>query len=298
VRLIRIVLILALLAGALSLPRTVQGMFNARQAEFRITQELAMEASGARHLRVSSRNGGIKLRGTDGESVRGRADKRVRADREEMARRFMEQVRVETRREGDTLTVEAIWPERLPREIRSAGVSFELAVPRRLAVEARSSNGAVHATEVARAALRTSNGGVEARRIAGDLDAHTSNGAVVAEDIEGNASLQTSNGGIRAVRIGGTLMAHTSNGGIDAELNEDARQEIELRTNNGGIHARIPARLSARMTAETSNGRVSVRPDEGVRYNKKRTQAEATWGSGEGRVVLQTSNGGIDVERR
>jgi DUF4097 and DUF4098 domain-containing protein YvlB len=273
-------------------------MFNARQPEFRTTQELRVEAGGVRRLQASTRSGAVKLRGAAGETIHGRADKQVRANREEAARRFMEQVRVETRREGDTLRIEAVWPERLPREIRSAAVTFEVEVPRRLAVEARSNNGALQASDIARAALTTRNGGVEARRIAGDLEVQTANGAVVAEAVSGDARLQTHNGAIRAARIGGTLMAHTHNGGIDAEFADGARESIELRTNNGGIYAQIPARLSARLTAETRNGRVNVRPEEGVRYNRPRTHADATWGSGAGRVLLETRNGGIEVVQR
>jgi hypothetical protein len=251
----RVTSILSLLMAALGLSTAVRGACDTQRAEFRRTQELSVEASGARFLRISTRNGALELRGTGTNRVRGRVEKQVRARSRTDARRFIDQVQVQTRRDGDTLVVEAVWPERLPSEIGSARVSFDLEVPRGMAVTARSSNGRIEVADVARAALSTNNGPVVARRIADELDVSTANGSVVAEEVGGSTSLHTNNGAIRAVRIDGPLRADTSNGPIEAELIRSAPPSVELRTNNGPIRLRIPASLSARLTAETGRGR-------------------------------------------
>src|SRR5260370_16031485 len=112
------------------------------------------------------------------------------------------------------------------RAVRPAGSHWRLAarfsirVPRKAQLDRiASSNGKIGVEDIEGGArLRTSNGGIRAGRIRGELDAQTSNGSVEVVDLDGNANLHTSNGHIRAEATHGRFEAATSNGGITVRL--------------------------------------------------------------------------------
>jgi hypothetical protein len=105
----------------------------------------------------------------------------------------------------------------------------------------------------------------------GTLDLHTGFGAVVAENVAGDADISTGSGKVSVRTVGGSAVVKNSNG--DTWVGE-ANGELRVRAANGNVAAE---RAAASVTANTANG--NIRIGELVR----------------GTATLRTAAGGIEV---
>jgi len=229
-------------------------------------------ADGARHcevreatlpagglLAVDARpNGGIQVQGWDGNEVRLRVKIVATAGSEAEARDIVGDVRVEL---ADT--VQAVGPAR--SQGRGWYASFRLEVPRG-----------------ARLRLQADNGGLQLERF------------------EGDAELHTVNGGLHLDRVGGHVQGETVNGGIHVELSgtEWQGQGLDLRTTNGGLHLAIPTGYNARLEAGTVNGGVHSDLPLTTRGRHTGGRIETDLGGGGRLVRVETTNGGLHLQRR
>lgn len=131
--------------------------------------------------------------------------------------------------------------------------ALQVQVPRGTEVVVRTSNGDVLARGLAGdLEAQTSDGRIEVDRITGDAQLRTSNGDVVVTDVSGDVAARTSDGRIDAHDIGGHLDAVTSNGGVQVgDVDGDAR----VRTSDGSIDV---TGVQGDVEAVTSNGNVVV----------------------------------------
>jgi|SRR5579863_194987 len=201
------------------------------------------------------------------------------------------------------------------------GAKYVIKVPRKIELEhITSSNGTIRVNDIEGPAhLRSSNGGIHAIKMQGNLDAQTSNGGIEVMDLEGSAVLRTSNGRVRAEGVRGSLEADTSNGGItvhlaqadtgrpvkldtsngsiDLTMDNNNRNDVYASTNNAGITVRMPASIAARLRAHTSNGSISSDFEVKAQGEISKHRLEGTIGEGGPVLDLSTSNGSIHLEK-
>ena len=103
---------------------------------------------------------------------------------------------------------------------------------------------------------------------------HTTNGSVLASNLEGYARCETTNGDVKLRDIKGEVQAESTNGTIEA-INLKAR--IKGGTTNGRL---VIENVEGGISLETTNGSISAKNLDG-------------WGEG---IKLESTNGGIDVE--
>lgn len=126
----------------------------------------------------------------------------------------------------------------------------------------------------------------------------TVNGAVDAEDLDGNLSLSTVNGGI-TFSTTGYAEATTVNGSIRGSLGRaDWQDDLEFATVNGGVTLDMPDGLSAEVEAKTVNGSISTDFPLTVRGRFSNRRLTGTIGDGGRRLQIATVNGGIALRRR
>lgn len=210
-------------------------------------------------LAVDARpNGGIQVQGWGGDDVRLRVKVVATADSEAEAREIVGDVRVELAE-----TVKASGPAR--SRGRGWYASFRLAVPRG-----------------ARLRLQADNGGLHLERFSGEAELHTVNG------------------GLHLDQVGGQVRGDTVNGGIHVELSgtEWQGQGLDLRTTNGGLHLAIPAGYSARLEAGTVNGGVHSDEPLTTRGRHAGGRIETGLGGGGKLIRVETTNGGLHLQRR
>lgn len=217
-----------------------------------------------------------------------------------------------------TLRVEVVYPDELRN--RNVAASLTIRVPRSVAADVETSNGSIRASDLrGPSRLATSNGGVVAQRVAGDLSVETSNGRIDLDDVSGNVSARTSNGSVVARTIGGGLKAESSNGGVQAmgvkgDVHVDTSNgrvvvegeptpegTVEVASSNGSIHITLPATLRGELDLRTSNGRVRV-DTAALQLSKLETSRQrfsaVVNGGGAGRVIAETSNGSVTLDCR
>lgn len=300
--------------------------------EAKADQQWSLRREGASGLELRTRGGNIQVAGADSDQLEIHAIKQARADREEDARAFLEQMKIERRREGDRWVVVATWPEPRASHVQSASVSFEVRVPRGMRLETQSGGGNVDVAGVGETRLRTGGGNIRARNIGGRLEVHTGGGNLQLEECAGPTELETGGGNIEIRQAQRAVKAHTGGGNIQVEGRagpmevhtgggnieicqaespvkattgagniavEVARAggaaQVELGTGAGEIDLRLPERISARVEADTGLGRVQLEPAAEARYNRAHSHVEAVLGGGQGSVRLHTGVGGIRV---
>jgi DUF4097 and DUF4098 domain-containing protein YvlB len=220
-------------------------------------------------VRLTNMNGGVTFEAWDRPEVRIEAEKRVRAGSDEAARKLMSQIRIEVAKTPSGLRIDTRLPKReeggiLAQLFNGSGdvnmdVSYKIHVPRHVA-----------------------------------LDAESSNGAIAVTGTQGNAHLKSSNGRITVAGLAGSLQAETSNGAIDAELTDLASGDLSLESSNGGIAVRLPRDARLSVDAATSNGSVrSDFPVEGGQTGKRSLKGEINGGGA--RLFIRTSNGSVAI---
>ena len=210
-------------------------------------------------LAVDARpNGGIQVHGEDRNDVRLRVKIEATGDSEAEARDLAGEVRVET-----AGTVKAVGPARGRGHAWYA--SFRLEVPRS-----------------AQLRLQADNGGLNLQDLAGDVELHTVNGGIHVEGGGGNVHGETVNGGVHLQLAGSEwrgegLDLHTTNGGVHLVIPEAYNARLETSTVNGGVHSDLPVTTRGRWTG----GRI-----------------ETDLGHGGRLIRVETTNGGLHLQRR
>lgn len=132
-----------------------------------------------------------------------------------------------------------------------------------------------------------------------DLDAESTNGGINVSDVGGEMRLQTTNGGISLESVYGDVRGQTVNGGVRVELEGDSWNGagLDLQTTNGGVSLVVPEGYSADLTASTVNGGLEVDFPVTVQGRIGR-RVEASLGRGGAPIRIQTTNGGVSLQRR
>ena len=214
-----------------------------------------------RGLSVDGReNGGVSFYGWDRNEVLVRALIRTRAESREDARDLARQIEIDTNGEA----IHANGPTSRRRYDSDWSVSYEVMVPRRI-----------------------------------DLSARTRNGGISVEDVEGRMEFEAENGGIDVRGAGGSVEAHTTNGGVSARLTGTSwkGERLDLRTTNGGVHVEIPRGYNAELETGTVNGGMEIDFPITVQGRISR-RITTTLGKGGPLVRVVTTNGGVRIRER
>lgn len=130
------------------------------------------------------------------------------------------------------------------------------------------------------------------------FEGSTVNGGIDVTSLQGDVKVTTVNGGIE-VASSGTVEASTVNGSITATTGQPTWSgTLDFQTVNGSITLTLPATAGATVAAETVNGGFSSDfplTVEAGRWGPKKVTG--TIGSGGGRLVLETVNGGISIRK-
>jgi hypothetical protein len=224
-------------------------------------------------LRVYNISGEIHVMPGDGDRTEIVAEKSWR-------RGDPRDVRIEVVRDGDNVTICALWHEDAEctrRGIDDEGdhhggrhnrndtsVEFTVRLPRGVNVN-----------------VGTVNGGVDVRDVSGEVVASTVNGGVDATTSGGPVRASTVNGAVRvrmgALRGDDDLDFSTVNGSVIVELPAQVDADVEMATVNGGLRSDFPM---------TVTGRIDPR------------HMRATLGRGGRRIKLSTVNGSVELRKR
>lgn len=217
-----------------------------------VTEDIA--ADGVSALSVEVTNGDITVHDEGRQSVVVDGEKRAPSEED------LENVRLETRREGDTLVLAADHGDDgwFPSFGRSAEVTLDLTVPESLST----------------------------------VEVGTTNGDVVADSLGAGLALDTTNGDIDVREHRGAANAVTTNGEVSLQL--DAGADVTAESTNGDIDIGVPPSMAAKFSLRTTNGDVSIEGIEGLSISDT-DSLETVTGDGTHEVQCETTNGDITI---
>jgi len=237
------------------------------------TEVKTFEISPNGRVVVHNVNGLIKVESWDKDQVMLEITKTVRADDQEEAEEYFDQLRVEIDNETDYLEVrthyphegwEGLWNLLFHGGSRYGGVEYVLKVPKGINLEAE-----------------TTNGNVDVDSVIGGVKAGSTNGQLHMED------------------VGGAVDGSTTNGNISAILSKEVDfKGIKLATTNGSINVSCPENINADVSAHTTNGSISTEFPVTIQGKFGNKSFEGKINKGGSRIYLHTTNGSIEINKR
>jgi Putative adhesin len=279
---------------------------NAHAFEKDFHQSYPLKSGG--RLSLESFNGPVEIGGWDQDKVE------IDAVQYASTERLRDAIQIDVVASGDSVQIRTIRPV---DSRGNMGVKYVIKAPRKVNLDhIVTSNGQIKVSSLeGMLRVRTTNGGVTASKVRGELDVQTSNGTVEVTDLDGPATIRTTNGRVWADGIRGALQASTSNGGIQARLHQpephrpvklattnggieltmDSLEDNEVRatTSNGGITLKLPSRIGARVRARTSQSSIHTDFDVHREDLDGRNRLDGIIGAGGPTLELTTSNGSI-----
>lgn len=170
--------------------------------------------------------------------------------------------------------------------------SIEVTVPRRYAINVRTSGGSVELRDtVGAASVRTSGGSITAKSVTGNVELKTSGGSIEAEGIRGDVDASTSGGDVRLLQVDGKIRGNTSGGSVHCSL-VGANRGVSATTSGGSIELRLPRGTAGNLEATTSGGDVkSDLPITSTSWDDSRVVG--TLNGGGQAIYARTSGGSI-----
>lgn len=222
---------------------------------------------------IDNVNGSIKVETWDKDQVMVQATKTVRADDQEEADDYFNQLRVEIDNEKDYVEVHTHFPHEnwggfwdwlFRGGSRYGGVEYVLKVPATIKLETETTNGSVDVSSVV--------GGVRA---------------------------SSTNGQVNMDNVGGTVDGSTTNGNITATISGKVQfEDLKLTTTNGSITVSCPENVNADVSAHTTNGSISLEFPVTIQGSFNNKSLDGKINKGGNRIYLHTTNGSIEINKR
>ncbi|HYH79175.1 MAG TPA: DUF4097 family beta strand repeat-containing protein [Longimicrobium sp.] len=182
-------------------------------------------------------------------------------------------------------------------------------------IRVRGNAASIHATRTRGTLnLDTGSGGIELNGARGDIRLDTGSGGVTVNDVGGRTlEVDTGSGGVTGSGIqverlhvdvgsGGVRLAgvaardvniDTGSGAVNLRLTRDA-ESVRIDTGSGGVVLSVPPDFGAQAEIDTGSGRIHVLVPTRV-TRSSRTHFTGRFGNGQGRLLIDTGSGGVQV---
>jgi DUF4097 and DUF4098 domain-containing protein YvlB len=171
---------------------------------------------------VEAGAGDLVVRGGEGRDVK--VDGKACASSAEL----LDEIKLEIRRDGDTVYVRTVLPEMSDVVFgfaRYAYVDVTVNVPKTATLKIDDSSGDMRVSEVQGAAITDSSGDQTLEHIAGDLDVADSSGEINIADVRGGLRLRDSSGDVDVNSVQGDVL-----------VTVDSSGDLDIRHVTGGVH--------------------------------------------------------------
>ena len=205
-------------------------------------------------VRVRNLNGSVDVQPGTGTDTEVKAEKKWR-------RGDPQDVRFEVIKDGDNVTICALWFERSSCDAESYNT------PRDHGDRGRRNNDVnVHFTvklpRGVKVLTSTVNGGIDIRGASAEAIAHTVNGEVAVATTTGPVEASTVNGGVRVrmdeIEGSGDMDFSTVNGSVTVEAPASLNAEVRMSTVNGGVNSDYPLTITGRIQPKSIRGTIGT----------------------------------------
>jgi len=121
------------------------------------------------------------------------------------------------------------------------------------------------------------------------------NGTLDASELKGTLKAETGNGTVKGRGLSGAVEANSTNGRVSLEVTAVAPGGVRAETVNGSVEVTLPATARADVAASCVNGRISVANLKLEGPESTRRRVEGRLNGGGPKVVLEATNGRIQL---
>jgi hypothetical protein len=146
----------------------------------------------------------------------------------------------------------------------SQSVSLRVMVPASVTLRAHTGDGSISVERLdGSLELRSGDGGIRLDRVSGQVRATTGDGSIYGIDVTGRADLSSGDGQINVSGQFRALRVDTGDGSVNIEADPGSEMDEDwvFTTGDGGITLRLPADFAAEVDAESGDGNISVDGD-------------------------------------
>ena len=216
------------------------------------------KVSGQAELVLDTWDGSIEVHSWDKNEIEVEIEKRA------MEQSLLDEITIAAEQNGDKISVKVTGPRYSERGVTigvhvSPTARMRVAVPRRVNLNAHSGDGSIRAEAIeGRIVLRTEDGSVAGSRLGGEVQVRSGDGSIRLDHTSGRLDLETTDGSIGLEATPSVLRARTGDGSIRANIAADAvmADNWELTTSDGTSVVTLPGSFNAEMDVETSDGTV------------------------------------------
>jgi len=229
------------------------------KAKYQRTEHASAPITSETELNVETDVGSITVTGADVTDCNITAEITVKAQTKETAQKLAEEVKIELESSDNTLAIKVVKPTELKK--RALVVDFKIIAPRHI-----------------------------------KLNCSTGVGTVTVSDIEGRIEASVNVGSIVCHAVVAELALSSNVGSVTVKYKDTAPAacKANIITNVGSIEFTAPPELSAQVHASTNIGSVKTAKPITV-VGKVGKYIKGTIGSGEGKVLLKTNVGSIEI---
>lgn len=211
-------------------------------------------------LDVRETNGRVHVEAIEGNTVEVAATRIARAPTEEGAKALLKDIKIAETATADRVELDSTTHGFDMSRGRSRSVNFHIKVPRSMDVT-----------------IKTTNGEVDVRGIAGFLRVEAVNGEISGSGLEAGAEVTATNGAVRL------------------EFAQVGDAGVRCKTTNGLIVVSVPAKAKATIAARVTNGGIETENLQLQATEESRRRLDATIGGGGPEIRLESLNGAIRV---
>jgi len=266
-------------------------------------EEKKFTVSGTPDLKLTTFDGAIEVHAGDAKTVIVEIEKRG------PTQEGVDQLRVETKQDGDHIEIEVKRPS---REVAFIGIGTSptakliVTMPRGGNVTAKSGDGSIRIDDVTgKLELHTGDGSIRGRNLGGQMTFSTGDGSVTLESANGDLEVDTGDGSVSVSGKLGAVKLHTSDGSITfrADSGTAMTGDWTITTGDGGIALYLPSDFAAELDAHTGDGNIrndlKITPAaeaEGEHGESSRRTLRAKLGAGGKILKIRTGDGSIRLK--
>ncbi len=240
---------------------------------FSAPREATLDAAGASLLVLSAEAGSLRIEGKEGLSqvlVRGTACASSEGD--------LDEITLETGRDGDRLRVEAKTPNGDDGWgwNRYARLDLAVEVPTDLALEVSDGSGSIEVERTDSIVIRDGSGSIEIREVTGSVQIVDGSGEIEIRGVRGDVTLTDGSGEIDVRDVEGRVVVEEDGSGSiliadvrgDVVIDEDGSGGIEIERVGGGVRIRSDGSGGIRVVDVTGGFTVEDDGSGGISFDR------------------------------
>lgn len=188
---------------------------------------LSADLKGATSVAVIARAGSLRVTGTPAGSVTA-SGIACASDRE-----YLEGMRIEARRDGSELVIEAVIPERTHIfGWHEARLDMEVTVPQNIALRVKDGSGSAEIRDVGTVTVTDGSGELDIQRVRGNVEVKDGSGSLSIRSVSGDVRVEDGSGSVEIEQVRGSVrILEDGSGGIDIR---DVERDVTIEDDGSG----------------------------------------------------------------